>query len=396
MSGPEAPAGGGAGSHGGAGRAWGWVAHLRAGGSTPWARWHDEAPASGPVLPGAQQLELLRRVNLARESSALGVVVDTEARTRLADRILRAPTAGRGWPDLPLLGAEQSSYGPASVDPEALSAHELTRVAATLLARDLVSLGVPPPVEPLGRPWRRRYRLVGDPLVGTAVRAELTSRGRPPGGPRPVVVVVAAPFDELLAHTWTRRCFEHGANPLDAWLRFWRERGQVPPRLELAEQAALWATRRSQVRVVTDHERLPAELGTRRLAPVHVPGADAAELARRIAAVVGFLVPPEERPQLMSRTLLTRMPHTTTPPVALPESERGWIERAAARVARQLRTAGYPVAGDLADLAPRFAAQPVDDLDERVLDLAVTMLVDPGWRSDAAPDRRTTEGQATR
>jgi hypothetical protein len=38
----------------GAARAWGWVAHLRAGGTTPWLAWTDAAPATGRVLPGAQ------------------------------------------------------------------------------------------------------------------------------------------------------------------------------------------------------------------------------------------------------------------------------------------------------------------------------------------------------
>ncbi|WP_298748752.1 hypothetical protein, partial [uncultured Nocardioides sp.] len=45
-------------------RAAAWVAHLRQGGTTPWAAWTGTVagPAS-PLLPGAQQLELLRRVN---------------------------------------------------------------------------------------------------------------------------------------------------------------------------------------------------------------------------------------------------------------------------------------------------------------------------------------------
>ena len=49
----------------GTARAWGWVAHLRAGGTTPWLEWSGEAPATARVVPGAQQLELLRTLNLA-------------------------------------------------------------------------------------------------------------------------------------------------------------------------------------------------------------------------------------------------------------------------------------------------------------------------------------------
>ncbi len=51
----------------------GWVAHLRAGGTTPWLEWTDPGAGDEPAgraLPGAQQLELLRRINLARPSSA--------------------------------------------------------------------------------------------------------------------------------------------------------------------------------------------------------------------------------------------------------------------------------------------------------------------------------------
>ena len=45
-------------------RAAAWVAHLREGGTTPWAEWTGTVDGpTPPVLPGAQQLELLRRVN---------------------------------------------------------------------------------------------------------------------------------------------------------------------------------------------------------------------------------------------------------------------------------------------------------------------------------------------
>jgi hypothetical protein len=206
-------------------------------------------------------------------------------------------------------------------------------------------------------------------------------------------VVAAGPLDELLAHTWTQRCFEHGTKPWPDWLRFWRERDQLPARVDLGESVRRWRPRPSLVRVVTDPERLPRQLGARRLPTVVVPGADQAELARRVAAVVGLRVPAHERPGLM-RTLRARMPRTTTPAAAVPETEREWLEASADRVARDLRRAGYPVVGDLADLAPRL--RPASDgtpgrLDEQVLDLAVRMLVDDGWRSSG-----TTGAEAER
>ena len=47
---------------------------------------------------------------------------------------------------------------------------------------------------------------------------------------------------------------------------------------------------------------------------------------------------------------------------------------------RGLSRAGYPVVGDLADLAPRAAAGRGRPDDRQVLDLAIRMVVDPRWR----------------
>lgn len=120
-------------------RAWGWVAHLREGGTTPWLAWSTDGPAAGAVdgavdeavdgpLPGAQQLELLRRLNLAGPPPATG----------LADRVLAADATGRGRPDLELVGvAERLPYGFEPVDPATLSDDELLRVAVDLVAQAL-------------------------------------------------------------------------------------------------------------------------------------------------------------------------------------------------------------------------------------------------------------------
>ena len=91
-------------------RAWGWVAHLRDGGTTPWSSWGTSAGAdeqSGRYLPGAQQLELLRRLNELHLPSP-----------ELADRVLGASAPGRGRPDLGLVGVlPESAFGPPPVDP---------------------------------------------------------------------------------------------------------------------------------------------------------------------------------------------------------------------------------------------------------------------------------------
>jgi hypothetical protein len=368
-------------------RAHSWVTHLREGGTTPWLAWADPgAPRDVPAgpLPGAQQLELLRRINVAAGSSAQPRGGNDRDRTRLADRVLAAPAAGRGKADLPLVGLDAPGFGPRPVDPADLSPHELLRVASVLLADDLVALGADPVARSWPRPWRRRFRLVGDPVVVTALRADLVARGRPEGGPRPFLVAVGAPLDDLLARTWTQRCFETGTKPWPEWLRFWRERDQLPARADLVASARRWNARWPFVRIVTDLDRLPHQVGVRRLPEVRVPGADQAELARRVAAVVGLKVPAEARPALM-RTLQGRIPDTGTAPIVVPPREHAWVAASAERMSRSLSRAGYSVVGDLADLAPRRASSGATGTggaeDQRVLELAIRMVVDPGWRS---------------
>lgn len=363
----------------------GWVAHLRAGGTTPWRDWTAEARAtegSPRALPGAQQLELLRRINLA---------APRPVPASLADRVLATSAAGRGKADLPLVGLPFSPFGPRPVDPAEVSAHELLRVASVLLADDLVALGPDPVRTSWARPWRRRFRLVGDPVTTTAAREHLRGLGRPEGGPRPFVVAVGGPLDDLLARTWTQRCFEHGSKPWEEWLRFWRERDQLPARVDLVDSVHRWHGRRPFVRVVTDLSLLPRQVGVRRLPDVRVPGADQAELARRVAAVVGLRVPAGERPALM-RTLQRRIPESGVAPVGVPARERPWVATAAERMTRNLTRAGYPVVGDLADLAPRTppparvgTAGGVDD--QQVLDLAISMVVEPTWRTGRTAGR---------
>lgn len=360
-----------AGPAAGADRAWGWVAHLRAGGTTPWAEWLEPGAERGRVVPGAQQLELLRRLNLAGQPTP-----------GLADRVLTASAPGRGLLDLELVGAvPESPFGPRPVDPSDLPTQELLRVATGLIAEDLVARGTPPAPRPLPRPWRREYRLLGDPLVADTVRRDLVARGRPPGGARPTSLVLGAPLDLMLADTWTRLSFEQGAMAWPDWLRFWHHRNQLPPRVDLVAVAAASAerSRPGRVRIVLDHAALPGLLGVRRVPPVRRPGADAVELGRRVATVLGLLVPPARREQLLGRTLWPRLADVGGRPVAVPEEQREWLARRAARMARQLRRAGYPVVGDLAGLAPRADRRqetrsgPSED---GVLDLAVAMLLE--------------------
>jgi hypothetical protein len=86
------------------------------------------------------------------------------------------------------------------------------------------------------------------------------------------------------------------------------------------------------------------------------------------------------------RTLQKRMPDTGVAPVVVPAAEHDWVASSAARMTRDLTRAGYPVVGDVADLAPRAArraGRPRDGGpdDRQVLELAIRMIVDPSWRT---------------
>ena len=162
-----------------------WVAHLRAGGVTPWCDWRDRPSAVGEVdpgpLPGGQQAELVRRLNVATHGGTA---------PGLTELVLVASAAGRGRPDVVVTQA--------GALPEALPAHELLRVAATVIAQQLLR-GAPAasalmddaaPELPLSAAlgWSS-YRVVGDPLLATDARRAMLARGHPPGGRRPVVFV---------------------------------------------------------------------------------------------------------------------------------------------------------------------------------------------------------------
>ena len=375
-------------------RAWGWVAHLRSGGTTPWAAWSGGsggaggADLSGPAerdgryLPGAQQLELLRRLNLESAPAPLP--------TDLADRVLRASAPGRGRPDLELVGAgSPSPFGPRPVDPADLPDDELVRVATTLLADDVVAAGPPAAVEPpLTRPWRRHYRLVGDPVLADPLRAQLVARGRPPGGARPRILVLGAPADRMLADAFTARALDAGGPSWPEWLAILADRDHLAPRVDLAAVARAWARRASpaQVTLVLDPAQVGRLVGVRRrlVVPARLP-AEAVDLARRVAAVLGLLVTPEARATLLGGTLapwLAAAGGSGGGRLAVPEEHHDWLTERAGRMCDQLRRAGYPVVGGpprgdalsgvLPELAPGGVVHVADD---GVLRLAITLLL---------------------
>ncbi|NYG54276.1 hypothetical protein [Nocardioides perillae] len=390
-----------------------WVAHLRSGGTTPWPAFRDGAPADpagpadpavpadpalrradptrsraermthageaeGPVgarhadptppraertthdaghprhFPGAQQLELLRRLTLAAGQPVPAA---------LADRVLSAGTTGRGHPDLDLVGAAgapdprgDSRGETRGVDPTALPAEELLRVAVGLLAEDLAATPPPTVEAPV---WsvllRRRYRVVGDPRLADPVREELARRGRTIGGRDARVLVLGTGTEQMLADAWVSRFLDVGAPPWTAWLAEWAGRDAVPTRVDLAAAARTWAGRAGTRRlvVVLDPTALPRLVRSRTLpAPPDPVPAHAAELARRVAEVLGLLVEPRRREVLVGRTLLpwvaavARRADPLAPPPGVPPRLRPWLERSARRLHDEVFAGGYPVVGD--------------------------------------------------
>ena len=113
--------------------------------------------------------------------------------------------------------------------------------------------------------------------------------------------------------------------------------------------------------------------------------ADAAELARRIAGALGLLVTPPRRTTLLRTVLLSRLSEVPGPPPVVPDVHREWLEERARLVQRGLRAGDYPVVGDLDALLPRWPDLPAADDDgqpDRVLSLALALLLDPPPRGD--------------
>ena len=359
-------------------RAWGWVAHLRGGGTTPWQAWEGLGESRGRYLPGAQQLELLRRLNQAGHPSAA-----------LADSVLAASAAGRGRPDLELAGAvPESAFGPAPVDPAALPAGELVRVAASLLADQVADAGLPEPeVRRRASWWRRGYRLVGDPELADPLRDQLVARGRPPGGREPRVLVVGSDLATMTAHAWTHRAFTEGVNAWHEWLRQLQERREVPARADLLAVCRAWERRvgKARVHVVLDLGAVPRLAGDRRslAAPEPLAG-EAGELARRVGSVLGLLVLPDARETLLTTRLRPRVEQAArslprTSALVVPPEARDWVEGAAERMRVGIKRAGYAVHGDLDALVPRWSAPAgtgVGPAPQATLDLAVRVLLD--------------------
>jgi hypothetical protein len=353
-------------------RAWGWTAHLLEGGTTPWHDWTEEGAPRGRYLPGAQQLELLRRLNATGRPGA-----------GLAGRVLDASAPGRGRPDLELEGAvERLAFGPPPVDPAHLPDDELIRVAANVLAEDVVAAGLPDQRHH-ARPrlWRTKYRLVGDPVLADPMRAALVAQGRPPGGRGSTVLVLGTDAGTMLTHAWTAGSLADGAPAWRDWLAG-RARGRaLPRRVDLLRTARAWAERvgPERVRVVLDAAEVPRLVGVRRPLPgPHPLSADATDLARRVGQVLGLLASPGRKRALVHQALLPRLVAVGGPPLVVPPEHADWLHARAVRVRDGLLRAGYAVHGDPDRLLPVERAGVPEPSDAGVLALAMRLLLEPG------------------
>lgn len=331
-------------------RAWTWVAHLRTGGTTPWRSWSSaDATDRGRFLPGAQQLELLRRLNLAgRPSEAL------------AERVLTASAPGRGRPDLELVGVDdERRFGPPPDDPADLPDEELLRVATGLLAEDLVAAGGRTGPVP-GRRVRRvrtRYELAGDPWLAAELTRALVADGRPPGGGGRSVHVLGADVATMLAHTWAAAAFGAAAPSWPDFLARVRARRRLPRRVDLPGAVERFRARphTGQVGVVLDLAALPRLVGVRRLAAPPDAPAHAAELARQVGLALSLLVLPDRQAELLTGVLRPRLVAVPGALPGVPPEHRDWVEDAAFGLRQRLLRARYPVVGDPDSLLPRWA-----------------------------------------
>ncbi|MEQ6902867.1 hypothetical protein [Nocardioides sp. YIM 152588] len=357
----------------------GWALALRAGDVTPWPAWRDSAAADAPAgapglpfLPGAQQLELLRRLNVAADGRPLPA--------GLADRVLRAGSTDRGRGDLPLAGGGAASpFGPPPVDPTDLPAEDLLKVAAGMIAEDLAARAARREPRDRRARWRAGPAYAGDPWAIEYARHD-PRWARPPRREGPAYVL-AGDLGTLAAHAWAGRALDGAGLDLHGWLRDRITADRLPPALDVVAHARAAAERYGVARtvIVTDPSLLPAR---DRPAPPPRVGVAAVELTRRVGRPLGLMVAGPERRRLLAHhlvPLLAARPGAAADPLTVPER---WLPPLAAQadlMTRALTRAGYPVLGSLEQLVPTVAPTGSSREPEpaAALGLALDLLVDP-------------------
>lgn len=342
-----------------AGRVRAWADHLRDGSRQTWTEFlgTPAAPADdrgGAPLPGAAQLELVRRL--------AGADADLPRFADLADLVLTTAGPGRGLVDTPLPWPSSRAVGTPPVEPDRLPAEELLRASAGVLARLLApeaDLAPPRPSRPR-RPWRRGFTLLGAPTTVELVRTALLERGLREGGARTTWFVLGGPLEDLMAQRWSARV-RAGAGL--RWQRLWRTSAtndRLPPGIALASIAQHVADEfdPSRVHVVLTDD--PTTTLARVSEVLGVPGgpleprADvlATDLLRRVNPVLGLAIGDVARRHVVDRVWPQISAGEQTAPLGAPLAHLDWAIAAGERMAGALSSARYAVHGDPAIVVP--------------------------------------------
>jgi hypothetical protein len=359
-------------------------------------------PASGDgagPLPGAAQLEVVRRLAARREAAGDRDAPAAEASggwfTALADTVLGRSGPGRGAGEIPLAepayeGAPVSGTpaGTPAADPAAVPDSELLRVCVGALAELLVTgaVGTRPGGSSSGAaasraatagaasagrqpgttrasglrrlPLRRRVTVVGAPdargetSVRALRRAGLLTTPDAETPARPRVVVAVAPLEHLLAQAWSARV-QHGAAV--RWSSFVERvlrADRPPPGIDLPAVAARWADQvgARRVALAPAGPGLTSSLDERRavLEPVAV------DLLRRLIAVLNVRVSAERHRLLRGQVVALLAARTSVQQLGVPTAHTAWVRDHAARMSEALAAGGYSVLGasDLPALLP--------------------------------------------
>lgn len=314
-------------------RGWAWVEHILAGGTTPWAEF-DGTPSGVPAgfFPGAAQLELARRVNLAG------------GRGEVVRRILATGAPARGRQEFLVSGvAETRGYGPMPIDPAEVPDAELIRVGVGVLTEHLAA--AVPPVQP------------------AATRGRL-SRFRGNG----VLTLPLAPVDRLLHDAWVTRARRGPVLPWQRWTVRLARADRVPPSMLFVSRGEHWLATGFRRRVELSPAALPPPID-----------AGAADLVRRIQPLLGGLLDREQRDRLAVQVLAPWLERRTgVRRLTLPVEARAWAVGLAERMAADVRRAGYPVRGDLTVLTEIDTGGPERPPLDDVLAVTVQVLCE-GW-----------------
>jgi hypothetical protein len=391
-------------SNGYADRVRAWAGELRSGSTQTWTGFLDgggagAAPtADDRPLPGAAQLELVRRLNASGHD-------ELPDGAGLADLVLTTAGPGRGLVDVPLPwpsgGGDGDAIGTPPVAPEELPAEEILRAATGVLVRLLAaqtgsSAGAP--ARPW-RPWRRGFTLLGAPTTVDLVRPALLRCGFREGGARTTYLVLGGPLEELMAQRWSARV---RAGAALRWPRMWRvaaANDRVPPGIALPTIAAHLAEEfdASRVHVVlapdaTATAALVGDILGVTVGPVaHRYDVLATDLLRRVNPVLTLAVGEEARRQVVARVWPEISAGEESGPLAAPAGQLDWAVGAGERMASALGAGRYAVHGDPALVVPtrRPGARRAPDPDD-VLAHALRV-VGRAWRRQVAGTE--TEGR---